>query len=64
MSGTVDLELPELGSLSVDELLELLGGLLIEQSRGDASGRGLRRARVDIVKAHLVGRTASPAPAS
>jgi hypothetical protein len=59
---TVDLELPDLASLSVDELLELLGGLLTEQSRGGLEGRGLRRARIDIVKAHLVGRTAAPAP--
>jgi hypothetical protein len=62
VSTTVDLELPDLARLSVDELLELLGGLLTEQSRGGLEGRGLRRARIDIVKAHLFGRTAAPAP--
>jgi hypothetical protein len=34
VSTTVDLELPDLARLSVDELLDLLGGLLTEQSRG------------------------------
>ena len=61
MSETVDLELPDLANLSVDELLELLGGLLTEASRGGREGRGLRLARIDIVKAHLVGRTATAA---
>ena len=61
MSKPVDLELPDLATLSVDELLDLLGGLLTEQSRGRGEGRGLRRARIDIVKAHLAGRTARPA---
>jgi hypothetical protein len=60
VAATVDLELPDLAALSIDELLELLGGLLAERSRG-GDDRGLRRARVDIVKAHLAGRTAQPA---